>query len=96
MEDILLDNNNRLQVADGDLVKGESDVQHQRLILACGKGAIRHAPGLGVDINNVLQDDSTDDLLIAIRTEFTNDGMNIKVLDLDGTKLIINAEYENI
>lgn len=96
MEDILLDENGRLQQANGDLVKGNSDVQHQRIILSCNKGSIRHAPSLGVGMADAILDENPDNLLIAIRKEFSKDGMTVNTMNLDRGKLQIDAAYENV
>ena len=96
MKDIILDSNGRLKIENGLMVVDESTMQHQAIILKISKGAIRHFPALGVGVSSVLLDESPDDLLISITKEFERDGMTMKTLDLDGSKLKIDATYENV
>ena len=96
MRDILLNEDGSLKVVDGDLVIGESTVQHQNIILSIGKGSIRHFPALGVNASSFLLDESPDSLLISIRKEFKKDGMTVKKVELNDVKIQIDASYENI
>lgn len=56
--DILLDETGDLAIKNGDLVIGESTLQHQRILLLATKGGFKQHPTTGVDIQSYLLDDS--------------------------------------
>lgn len=94
MNDLLLDDKYDLQIESGDLVIGNSDNQHQNLLLATEPGAWKENPLVGVGAINYLENESVADLMYAIRTQFTADGMQIHAINQDDDgKININAEY---
>ena len=80
MTDYLLDGNNDLLVENGDFVMGDSTLQNQNLLLWGAPGAYKQYPTVGVGVFNYLKDDNTDDMLRAIRQQFTQDGMTVNRL----------------
>lgn len=91
--DILLTEENDLRIENGDFVVGESTRQHQNLILLADKGEFKQFPTVGVGILRYLEDNDTDNLAREIRTEFNKDGMNVKEIRFNGSKIDITANY---
>ncbi|PZP38143.1 MAG: oxidase [Pseudopedobacter saltans] len=77
MQDILLDENYDLQIANGDLVVGYSDLQHQELLLVLPKGSLNEFPNATVGIEDFLNDNNVEDMCGEIRRCFTGDGMKV-------------------
>ena len=96
MKDILINEDGSLKITDGDLTIGESTIQHQSLIIKASKGGVKHYPALGVNVSEVLLDESPDGFILSIRKEFKRDGMLVKSLNLEKSKIKIEAHYENI
>lgn len=94
MNDVLLGEDYDLQIADGDLVVGLSDNQHQACLLLAEKGSFKQFPTMGVGLTNFLKDDSPADLLREVRLEFSTDGMKVKSLGMENGKLLIDASYD--
>jgi len=94
MKDILLDENGDMLCANGDIVTGVSDMQHQRLLLEWGKGVLKEYPTATVGIFNYLEAEDSAAMLREIRQRFTDDGMNIQKIDFTEGKLTINAVYK--
>ena len=84
-----------LQIADGDLVVGESTRQHQDLLMLTSPGERRQYPVSGVGLNSYLLDDSSPaDIRASIQREFEADGMRIHSLSIDSNyNISIAAEY---
>jgi len=93
MNDFLIDDNTDLQIANGDLVVGLSDEQHQELLLICEKGSFKENVMVGVGATNYIEDEDQSNLLTEIRRQFLADGMMIKTLSVSNNKLIIDAGY---
>ena len=88
MIDILFDTNGRL------IGQGQSTKAHQQDLLIMHKGWHKFAPHIGVALSDYAHDEGTEALLIAIQSEFTNDGMNVKTLGMDANNnLVIDANY---
>ncbi len=93
MIDYLMDANDDLQIANGDLVRGTSDNQHKRSLLLAEKGDYKQYPTATVGLSSYLNDDSPSNLLREIRLRFSDDGMTVYQLGFVGTKLVDIAEY---
>ncbi len=93
-QDILLDETGDLAIKDGDFVIGESTIQHQQLLLASQKGEWKENPLVGVGIENYLNDDTTNDMMNEISSQFEKDGMKIKSINSANSELLIDASYE--
>lgn len=72
-----------LLIEDGDLKVGVSDDRNVEYILYAGKGQIRKAPILGVEIISFVNSPTTDgrEIRKAIRQELERDGYRLKELD---------------
>ncbi|MEN9458941.1 MAG: hypothetical protein RL135_1535 [Bacteroidota bacterium] len=92
-QDILLDNALDLRIENGDFVIGESTMQHQQLLIASHKSDFRGFPLVGVGINDYLLEETEQDLMREIRSQFETDGMKVKRLAFEANKLTVNANY---
>ena len=88
-----MDTDGDLLIVAGDLVMGESTVQHQQLLLTTTKGEWKQNPKVGVGIDNFLNDDSTNDMMNEINYQFTQDGMKVNSTNMISGKLYIDASY---
>ena len=94
MQDILIDGNNVLQVASGDFVIGQSDNQHQLLLLKTSKGEWKENPDVGADILNFLEDEDKENMYAEIKRQFGADGITINTLRINPEGNIeIDANY---
>ncbi len=103
MKGLLLDDNNEIQVAvvkDADglitqgMVVGDITFQNQNLIIAFEKGELREAPGKGVGASTIIDDESPDDFVKAIRIELANEGMKVNAIGFnEDNDLKIDANY---
>lgn len=92
--DIALDNNNDLQIANGDFVIGESTEQHQTLLLLSDKNDWKESPTVGVGIESFLDDEEPADMHREIRLQFAKDGMKVKKIQTVRGQIQIEAGYE--
>lgn len=84
-----------LLIANGDLVIGESTLQHQRHLLIAEKGEYKENPTVGVGIYGFLLDDNVEDMMRTVVQEFSKDGMLVDSVKLNNDgKLAIDAEYQ--
>ncbi|MFS2189809.1 hypothetical protein ACCC92_24245 [Mucilaginibacter sp. Mucisp84] len=95
MKDYMLDDTNDLRIENGDFVLGDSDLQHQKLLLFAEKGAYKQYPTTGVGIMSFLNDDSEADMLREIRLQFAQDGMQVDRLAYKDGNLQVIANYGN-
>lgn len=82
-------------IADGDFVKGDATLQHQKSLLLASKNDYKSSPITGVQIRDfMLEDVDPDELQVVIQSEFELDGMTIDRLKLNSFEDIeIIAEY---
>lgn len=93
MKDILLDEIGDLQITNGDLVIGTSDLQHQQLLLQTFKGEWKENPTIAVGAAGFLKDDNVQALAAEIKQEFERDGMQVKAIEVTTEKINIDAAY---
>ena len=93
--DLLLTEENDLLIKNGDFVVGESTRQHQNLLLIADKGEFKQYPTVGVGILRYLEDYNGDNLAREIRAEFNKDGMSVKEIRFNGSKIDITANYND-
>jgi hypothetical protein len=95
MIDLLLDatTNDLLIDAAGNCKIGNSDQQHQALLLLIDKGGLKENPDAGVGAFKFLESEQTDAFLREIRIQFSDDGMLIKKIAFENNKLSIDAPY---
>lgn len=85
MIDIAHTSDGDIDLLAGDILYTESTGQHQRDILLSGKGHYKENPELGVDAMEYVNDNEPENLLRAIRKEFTRDGMKVTKVSMDHT-----------
>ena len=97
MIDILLDNtSNDLQLdASGNIKIGNSDQQHQALLLLFDKGSLKENPATGVGAFKHLEAEGTSTFLREVRMQFNSDGMKIRKIAFENNKLSIDAPYND-
>jgi hypothetical protein len=94
MEDILLNSAFDLQYnANGEIIRGESSLQHQLLLLTCVKGDFKENPTVCVGAEGFLKENDPGSLLMEIKKEFERDGMKVNTVQLLGNDLKIDAVY---
>lgn len=95
MKDIAIDEDFDLKLKGGDFAVQESTGQHQQCLLLAEKGSYKQYPAVGVGIATYLKDDNSGDLLREIRIQFSKDGMDVNSIGFNGSKLQIDARYDN-
>lgn len=93
MRDFLLDENGDLAFENGDIKTGESDQQHQRLLLLFEKGSLKEFPATGVGVYSYLESESPSELLREVRSQYLADGMNVRNVAFEDGKLKVDANY---
>jgi hypothetical protein len=95
MIDILLDtsSNDLLIDSTGNLKIGNSDQQHQALLLLLDKGSLKENPDTGVGTFKYLEAEDPGTFLREVRMQFAGDGMQINKLVFDNNQLLIDAPY---
>ncbi len=91
--DILLNNFDLAYNANGEIVRGESTLQHQQLLLLCSKGEFKESPTACVGAYGFLKDDNVSDFLAEVKKEFERDGMQVNSLKLVDGVLKFDAPY---
>lgn len=97
MEDYLIDENGDWITKDGDFVTGESDQQHQLLLLTSMPGDWKENPKLGIDAEAYINTEDIAGLLSQIKKDFETDGMSVEglpTIDENG-KIKVNAYYKS-
>ena len=94
--DYLRDEDNDLIIKDGDFLKGDATLKHQKSLLICEKANFKQFPTIGVAMRNSINDDgNADELEGIIQNEFENDGMKISKLEAKSfSDIEIVASYE--
>lgn len=97
MNDIILDEDLDLAVSAGDFVIGDSEEQHQQLILIASQGSFRESPLTGVNIAQYIKTGFTqaqiDKLRQKIRLQLQYDGYQRSVVKINSFDDIqLNAE----
>lgn len=78
-----------------DWVEGNSDLQHQHLLLITEKGEWKENPGVGVGAAKWLEHESSSDFTAEIRRQFSADGMQVNQVNYLNGKLTIDAPYSS-
>jgi hypothetical protein len=91
--DILLNETNDLQIANGDFVVGESNQQDIDLLLTTKKGEWKESPLVGANLQEYLkQREGLSGALKEVRQQLQQDGFRIKTAKIEGNNLNIDAE----
>lgn len=95
MTDILLDTgtNDLLFDETGNLKTGDSDQQHQALLLLFDKGSLKETPDTGVGTFKYIEAEQPAEFLREVRMQFLGDGMQINKIVFENNQLQINAPY---
>jgi hypothetical protein len=92
--DILLNQDNDLLIAGGDLVVKESLNQQVGLLLLLNKGELKQHPLTGVGIYDLINTESMETVIRETRQQMQDDGLRLlKLTEVEG-KIYINAEHE--
>ena len=75
------------------LVLEETTPQNQAVILVARAGELKHAPNLGVGFPDVVYDHDLNHWKHEITENLKRDGQRISRLELDCSKLILEAHY---
>ncbi len=96
MEDYKQLSDGDLDLSMGDLQITESSEQHKRDLLYSDKGHIRDKAEAGVGIISYILDNEPEDLLRAVRKEFSSDGMKVKSVGINTNSgdMEVVARYE--
>jgi hypothetical protein len=96
MNDLLLDADFDLAVEGGDLVVGESSLQHQQLLLFLFPGELRQFPAVGVGVRDYLLDGQLAGAVnSAVKRSYEADGMKVRrIARAANGALKIDAIYE--
>ena len=93
-QDILLDNNNDLQLYNGDFVIDNSDQQHVEHIVHAQKGEYKASPELGVGIEQMLNSEEPMEFLIEAKKNLEYDGQKVDNISFTENKTIkVEAKY---
>ena len=97
MIDLLLNttDNDLLFDAKGNVKTGNSDQQHQALLLLLDKGSLKENPDAGVGAFKYLESEQKGAFLRELRIQFSNDGMQVRKVAFDNNKLSIDAPYND-
>lgn len=93
MTDLILDDDNDLRAAAGDLVAGDDLIQRQKVIAEATKNDFKQFPEMGVDVENYLEDEDPQALFAEIREQYRLDKMTLKSIGIDKEgKIFIDAK----
>jgi hypothetical protein len=93
MTDILLNESFDFDYINGEIVRGESTLQHQKLLLVCAKGDFKESVTTCVGAAGYLKDDDKSAFMQEVKKEFERDGMLIERIKYDNGVLKIDARY---
>lgn len=96
MKDILLTSDFDLDIVNGDISVGDSQVQQPQLLLNTSPGEWPNAPTTGIGIARYVESADQASLARRIQTELTADGMRVDRINIDGSNIKIEASYGNI
>jgi len=93
----LLTNNNDVQIANNDLVIGNSNAQHIEHLLVTLPATLIEDETVGVDLENYINDNDEDKMIAAIQQQLTKDGavINNIFFDQQTGDLYTDANYPN-
>ena len=95
MKGILLDENGDLLVQNGSLAVGDVTAQNQRLLLLANEGEFKEAPTKGVGIDKFCEDNTPENLVRKIRSQYFQEGLKINRLQIKSpSQFDIDAEYK--
>ncbi len=81
--DILLDDNNDVQVKDGDFVVGNSDNQNVELLFLANKADWKQNPMIGIGINEMIKGHMTTEVRRNIDVGLSADGYKARSITIN-------------
>lgn len=93
MKDIVYDKTTKKIFANGDLRTGDSELQHQELLIVCEPGSFKEFPATCVGAFGYLEDNDPGGFLREVRSQFLADGMKVKSITLENNRLKYDASY---
>lgn len=93
MTDILLNEQFDLDYINGEIVRGESSLQHQKLLLISNKGDFKESPTACVGAYGYLKNNDIAGFLSEAKKELERDGLQVISLDMVDGKINVNATY---
>jgi hypothetical protein len=94
MKDIQLTSTFELNVVNGDFAVGENLKQAQMLLLHTNKGEWKEHPTMGVGVPNFIETNNMHELSREIREQFSQDGMKVDSVHINGSTLNVEAEWK--
>lgn len=94
MKDIHLNDTFEPMVENGDFVVAHNLKQAQTLLLQTNKGEWKQHPTMGVGVPHYLETFDMYELSREIREQFSQDGMNVDRVQINGTTLNVEAEWK--
>ncbi len=87
MIDIALNDDEDLDIQNGDFAATESTYQHQRQLILNNKGDFKQNPTIAVGAFTYFDDEHMQNLVRAVGIEFARDGMDVREVKIaaDGT-----------
>ena len=96
MTDILQASTGDIDISQGDINYTNASLQHQSDCIQSQRGTLKHAPGVGVGIEDFMNDESQDEMLRRIRQELTKDGMRIEQIKTTPAGAVeITGDYQS-
>jgi len=92
--DIALDGNKTLRVANGDFVITESTAEHQTQLIINAKGDFKENPLVCIGAFGYLNDEDDGGLLRETSRQFAMDGMDVSSVTKKGTVIKTEAVYK--
>ena len=94
MKDIHLNDTFEPIVENGDFAVAPNLKQAQALLLQTNKGEWKQHPTMGVGVPNFLETFNMSELSREIREQFSQDGMKVNRVQINGTTLNVEAEWK--
>jgi len=92
MNDILLNTDNDLMIANGDFAVGDCLNQQVGLLLLFNKGEVKQHPLTGAGINDLLNSESMAAVTDEIQKQLKADGLKLRKIERVDGKIYIAAE----
>lgn len=83
MKDILFNQNNEIQIINGDIYIGNSDQQNVKFILEFSPGHSKQHPKIGVGLPTMLLSNLNGEMKAKIHTQVASDGYSVKKISTD-------------
>ena len=98
MKDLMLGNAGDLLIKNADLMVGESNIQHQEVLIISQPCSFFESPDVCIGAENFLNGNDDDNTIVEItREQFVKDGQVVKSIDynLETGDIKYDANYKN-